>query len=63
MRLPNPLVLREGANMKANPRERLLRGALAAVLACGLMVPTSALAAEEQSSETTPPPGNFRPAE
>lgn len=49
--------------MKANPRERLLRGALAAVLACGLMVPTGALAAEEQSGETTPPPRIFRPAE
>lgn len=63
MRLPNLPVLREGANMKANPRERLLRGALAAVLACGLMVPTGALAAEEQSGETTPPPRIFRPAE
>lgn len=29
--------------MKANPKGRVLRGALAAVLACGLMMPTGAL--------------------
>jgi hypothetical protein len=40
--------------MKANPRSAILRGALAAVLACGLMLPTGALAAESQNSETPP---------
>ncbi len=40
--------------MRANPTSRFLRGALAAVLACGLMMPTGALAAESQNSETPP---------
>lgn len=39
--------------MKALRTGSLLRTALAAVLACGLMVPTAALAAESQG--TTPP--------
>ncbi|KAB1650941.1 DUF11 domain-containing protein [Adlercreutzia muris] len=38
--------------MKANPKGRLLRGALAAVLAWGLMMPTAALAAGSENSET-----------
>ena len=41
--------------MKANPKGRVLRGALAAVLACGLMMPTGALAADGQGTETPPP--------
>ncbi len=45
--------------MKANPRSAILRGALAAVLACGLMLPTGALAAESQNSETPPPAPGF----
>ena len=40
--------------MKANPKGRLLRGALAAVLAWGLMMPTAALAAGSENSETPP---------
>ena len=43
--------------MEANTKGRLLRGALAAVLACGLMMPTGAFAADEESAET-PPPGD-----
>ena len=42
--------------MKANPKGRLLRGALAAVLAWGLMMPTAALAAGSENSETPPHP-------
>lgn len=42
--------------MRANPTSRFLRGALAAVLACGLMMPTGALAATDEGSESTPPP-------
>lgn len=41
--------------MKANPQGSLWRSALAAVLACGLMWPAVALAANDQSSETPPP--------
>ena len=40
--------------MKANPKGRLLRGALAAVLAWGLMMPTAALAVGSEDSETPP---------
>lgn len=40
--------------MRANAKSRALRGALAAMLACGLMLPTGALAAEGQSAETPP---------
>ncbi|WP_286142988.1 hypothetical protein [Adlercreutzia caecimuris] len=40
--------------MRANPTSSVLRGALAAVLACGLMMPTGALAADGQESETPP---------
>ena len=40
--------------MKANPKGRVLRGARAAVLACGLMMPTGALAADGQNTETPP---------
>lgn len=40
--------------MLANSKGRLLRGALAAVLACGLMMPSGALAAEGRDSETPP---------
>lgn len=40
--------------MRANPTSRFLRGALAAVLACGLMMPTGALAATDEGSESTP---------
>lgn len=40
--------------MRANPKGRVLRGALAAVLACGLMMPTGALAADGQESATPP---------
>ena len=40
--------------MRESARSKLLRGALAAVLACGLMMPTGALAAEGSSSETPP---------
>lgn len=47
-------VLREGIPMLANPKGRLLRGALAAVLACGLMVPSGALAVEGRGSDTPP---------
>lgn len=43
--------------MEASMRGRLLRGALAAALACGLMIPTGAFAAEGQGAET--PPGGF----
>ena len=42
--------------MKANPKGRVLRGALAAVLACGLMMPTGALAADGQGTGGGPPP-------
>lgn len=41
--------------MRANPTSRFLRGALAAVLACGLMMPTGALAATDEGSESTSP--------
>lgn len=44
--------------MKANQKGRLLRGALAAVLAWGLMMPTAALAAGSENSETPPRRGN-----
>ena len=40
--------------MKANPKGRLLRGALAAVLAWGLMMPTAALAAGDENGQTPP---------
>ncbi|WP_282190651.1 hypothetical protein [Adlercreutzia caecimuris] len=40
--------------MRANPTSSVLRGALAAVLVCGLMMPTGALAADGQESETPP---------
>lgn len=40
--------------MKTNPRGSLLRGVMAAVLACGLMWPAAALAANDQGSETPP---------
>lgn len=39
---------------------KLLRGALAAVLACGLMMPAGAIAAEAQGTET--PPHGIRPS-
>ncbi|MEY8460913.1 hypothetical protein AALA69_07285 [Eggerthellaceae bacterium 24-137] len=39
------------ANRKAAP---IARAALAAVLACGLMMPTGAVAAEDSGSETPP---------
>ena len=38
--------------MRENARSKLLRGALAAVLACGLMMPTGALAANATAGET-----------
>ena len=38
--------------MRANhPARALLRGAMAAVLACGLMMPAGAIAAEAQGTE------------
>ncbi len=47
--------------MRANhPARALLRGAMAAVLACGLMMPTGAIAAEAQGTET--PPHGIRPS-
>ncbi len=43
-------------DMRANhPARALLRGAMAAVLACGLMMPAGAIAAEAQGTETPPP--------
>lgn len=46
--------------MKANPKGRVLRGALAAVLACGLMMPTGALATDGRNTET--PPHDLKPS-
>lgn len=40
--------------MEANLKARIARGMLAAVLACGLMMPSGALAAEDQGSEASP---------
>ena len=49
--------------MRANhPGRALLRGAMAAVLACGLMMPTGAIAAEGSGSETPPPESLEQPA-
>lgn len=46
--------------MRANhPGRALLRGAMAAVLACGLMMPTTALTAFADE-ESTPPRPNLR---
>ena len=43
--------------MMKKHQHRLLRGAMAAVLACGLMMPTTALTAfaDEENSATPPP--------
>lgn len=38
---------------------KLLRGALAAVLACGLMMPTTALTAFADEEKTPTPPPRF----
>ena len=40
--------------MRKTHQHRLLRGAMAAVLACGLMMPAGAIAAEAQGTETPP---------
>lgn len=42
--------------MRASSKTPVARGILAIVLACGLMMPTGALAAADEGDEGTPPP-------
>lgn len=47
--------------MRKTHQHRLLRGAMAAVLACGLMMPTTALTAfADEEKSATPPRPNLR---
>lgn len=48
--------------MRKTHQHRLLRGAMAAVLACGLMMPTTALTAfADEEKKCYPPPSILRP--